>query len=157
MLHKNLDYSQRSLVFYKLDKLGYYGEERDRNIFNDDRLKLTFQSHLADYFKLKSIQYFPERASRIGVFFKHEVGFYHFWSAFQYNSSGKVDMHYIRYKRKYALLKNARKDWKYEYILTDDLKLLADQLPEKAIDTIYGSENLALVKLKTPQNSLYLY
>lgn len=152
-----LDYAHRSALFAKLDNLGYYNEDKEGNIFTSSPVKLMFQSHLSDYPDFQPLLPYFGTAKNIGVFFTGYHGFYHYWSAVQYNRDYSVEMRYIRFKREMAALPNAQTGFRYDYIFTDNLKTLLTQLPASEIDTTYTSGKLALLRLKHPSGKQYLF
>lgn len=147
-LKKWPDYSERRKVFALLEKVGYYDSDRSSNILGMGRDRAYFLSHPDNYLNFKPLMAHIEKEKNVGLFFDWHIGFYHFWSALSNDFSRPGKMEYIRYHKEFAILKNAQKEFCYDYILTDDPKLLAAFLPKANIDTIYTTQKYQLVKLK---------
>ncbi|KAA0990877.1 glycosyltransferase family protein [Dyadobacter aurulentus] len=142
-------YSERRKVFGLLEKVGYYDLDRSSNIIGMERGKAYFLSHPNNYINFKPLLDQIEGDNRnVGIFLKRNNGFYHFWGAIASKVEKPGKMAYIRYNQELMVLKNAQKDFCYDYILSDDPSLLAEFVPENNIDTIYTSPLFQLVKLK---------
>lgn len=142
------DYAERTKVFSLLEKAGYYDQDRTSNILSMNRDRAYFLSNPDNYLSFKELRPHIPANRNVGVMFRRNVGFYHFWSATDnhFDRSGQMD--YIRYMKELAPLKNAKKKFCYEYILSDDPTLIDSFIPKGNIARIYSSELLHLVELK---------
>ncbi|CAG5071572.1 hypothetical protein DYBT9623_03572 [Dyadobacter sp. CECT 9623] len=142
-------YGERRKVFGLLEKVGYYDLDRASNIIGMERDKAYFLSHPNNYTNFKPLlEHIQGDHKNVGVFFRRHNGFYHYWSAIASKLDKPGKMEYIRYNQELMVLKNAQKDFCYDYILSDDPELLVQFVPKANIDTIYTSQLLQLVKLK---------
>lgn len=142
------DYAERTKVFSLLEKTGYYDQDRTSNILAMNRDRAYFLSNPDNYLSFRKLRPHIPANRNVGVMFRRNVGFYHFWSATdnQVERTGRMD--YIRYMKELAPLKNAQKKFCYEYILSDDPTLIDSFIPKGNIARIYSSELLHLVELK---------
>ncbi|WAC11406.1 ArnT family glycosyltransferase [Dyadobacter pollutisoli] len=148
-LKKWPDYSERTKVFALLTKVGYYDQDRSSNILSMGRDRAYFLSHPNNYLSFKPLLGHIEGDHKnVGIFFKHNNGFYHYWSAIAATVKNPGRMEYIRYNQELMVLKNAQNDFCYDYILSDDPELLAAFVPKANIDTVYTTQLLQLMKLK---------
>jgi hypothetical protein len=147
-LKKWPEYADRQKAFALLEDVGYYDDDRLSTVFNMSREKAYFLSHTDNYLNFKPLLGHIAENKNVGLFFVHEWGFYHYWAAMdmQLEKPGKMD--YIRFKKEFMVLKNAQKEFCYDYILADDLDLLKKHIPKENIDKIYRTRIFALVKLK---------
>ncbi|MCE7064561.1 glycosyltransferase family 39 protein [Dyadobacter sp. CY326] len=142
-------YGERLRVFRMLDKLGYYNEDKTATVFATERDKSYFLSHQLDYESFKPLlNHIDGDRKNIGVLFRNDFGFYHYWAAAATKVTNPGQMQYIRYRREFASLPNAQKPFYYDYVLADDAGLAEKFIPKANIDTIYKAPLLCLVKLK---------
>lgn len=142
-------YPERNVIFQKLDRLGYYDDDKFSTVFLTNREKMYFLSHLDNYYSIKPLLDQVEGEDKnIGVLFRKELGFYHYWSALATRKSNPGKMEYIYYKKEFMVLKNAQRAFCYDYILGDDPDLLKGFVPKENIASIYKSNLFYLVKLK---------
>jgi hypothetical protein len=141
-------YAERTKVFSLLEKAGYYDQDRTSNIIPMNRDRAYFLSHPDDYLSFKELLPHIQANRNVGIMFRRNVGFYHYWSAINSTVKQPGQMDYIRYMKELSPLKNARKKFCYEYILSDDPTLIDSFIPKGNIAKIYSSELLHLVELK---------
>ena len=142
-------YSERTEIFEDLEKLGYYDDDKSATIFSTSKEKMYFLSHLDNYYNVKPLLDHVEGENKnVGILFRKELGFYNYWSALSTRKENPGRMEYIYYKKEFMVLKNAQKDFCYDYILGDDPELLKGFVPEENIEAIYKSRLFYLVKLK---------
>jgi len=152
------EYSQRTRIFNELEKLGYYNDDKSATIFSESKEKMYFLSHLDNYYNIKPLlDHVDGDNKNVGVLFKKELGFYHYWSALASRKERPGRMEYIYYKKEFMVLKNAQKEFCYEYILGDDPGLLKGFVPEDHIEAIYKSRLFYLIKLKKPSCARKLF
>ncbi|WP_234735359.1 glycosyltransferase family 39 protein [Tellurirhabdus bombi] len=157
-IKKSFSYQERSTIFNQLSELGYYDVEKNDNIFSIDRKKAYFANHLQDYNDFAALlPYVKADVHNVGILFKKEVGFYHYWAALNDHVDKPVMMAYIRYKKEFILLPNAKKAFPYNYVLTDNEELLKSTIPNSLIENIHRSDNLFLVKLNPIATQMYLF
>ncbi len=142
------DYAERTKVFSLLEKAGYYDQDRTSNIIPMNRDRAYFLSNPDNYLSFKSLRPHIPADRNVGVMFRRNVGYYNFWSATDNKVERPGQMDYIRYMKELAPLKNARKKFCYDYILSDDPTLIDSFIPKGNIARIYSSELLHLVELK---------
>jgi hypothetical protein len=149
-LKKWPDYSERRKVFALLTQVGYYEQDRSSNILTMPRDRAYFLSHPNDYLSFKPLlQHIKGEHKNVGIFFKSNSGFYHYWSAIATTVKNPGKMEYIRYNKELMVLPNAQKDFCYDYILSDDPEMLAAFVPKANVDSIYTTQLFQLVKLKS--------
>lgn len=144
-------YSERRKVFSLLEKAGYYDQDRTSNVFSMGRDRAYFLSHPDDYLSFKELlPHIQGDNHNVGILFRKNIGYYHFWSAIgnKVNRPGKMD--YIRYMKELAPLENSKREFCYDYVLSDDPSLIDSFIPRGNIAKIYSSELLHLVELKKP-------
>ncbi len=142
------DYAERTKVFSLLEKAGYYDQDRTSNIISMNRNRAYFLSNPDNYLSFKELLPHIPTDRNVGVMFRRNVGYYHFWSATDNKVQRPGQMDYIRYMKELSPLKNAQKKFCYEYILSDDPTLIDSFIPRGNIARIYSSELLHLVELK---------
>ncbi|NIJ55519.1 ArnT family glycosyltransferase [Dyadobacter arcticus] len=151
-------YNERRKVFALLEKVGYYDLDRSSSILTMDRGKAYFLSHPSNYDNFKPLlDHIEGDHKNVGVFFEKGNGFYHYWSAMAAKLDHPGKMQYIRFRKEFMRLENARKEFCYDYILSDDPTLLANFVPKANIDTIYTTQLFQLVKLKSKSCEKSLY
>ncbi|GGM74597.1 hypothetical protein GCM10010967_02580 [Dyadobacter beijingensis] len=142
------DYAERTKVFSLLEEAGYYDEDRTSNIISMHRDRAYFLSNPDNYLSYKSLLPHIRPDRNVGVMFRRNVGFYHFWSATSNQVERPGQMDYIRYMKELSPLKNAQKKFCYNYVLSDDPTLIDSFIPKGNIARIYSSELFHLVELK---------
>jgi hypothetical protein len=151
-------YNERSQVFDLLEQVGYYDEDRSSNILGMSRARAYFLSHPNNYANFRPLlDHIKGENKNVGIFFGKGNGFYHYWSAMASEIDNPGRMEYIRYCKEFAELKNAQKEFCYDYILSDDPELLSQFLPEDNIESVYTTQLFQLVKLKTRSCDRDLY
>jgi hypothetical protein len=113
-----------------------------------NRNRAYFLSNPDNYLSFKELLPHIPTDRNVGVMFRRNVGYYHFWSATNNQVQRPGQMDYIRYMKELSSLKNAQKKFCYEYILSDDPTLIDSFIPQGNIARIYSSELLHLVELK---------
>jgi len=151
------DYTERRKVFALLEKAGYYDQDRTSNILSMDRDRAYFLSNPDNYLSFKQLSPHIPADRNVGVMFRRNVGYYYFWSATGNSVRRPGQMDYIRYMKELAPLKNAKRKFCYDYILTDDPTLIESLIPKENIARIYSSELLHLVELKKASCEKYLF
>jgi len=142
-------YNERSKIFSALEDMGYYDDDKSATIFSMEKEKGYFLSHLGNYYNFKPLlDQLEGEGKNVGVLFRKEHGFYNYWSAIATRKKDPGQMQYIYYKKEFMTLKNAQKDFCYDYILGDDPALLEGFIPKENIEVIYRAQVLYLVKLK---------
>lgn len=142
-------YRKRKEIFEDLEKLGYYDDDKSATIFSTSREKMYFLSHLDNYYNVEPLlDHISGDNKNVGVLFRKELGFYHYWSALSTRKQDPGRMEYIYFKKEFMVLENARKDFCYDYILGDDPELLKDFVPDENIEAMYKSRLFYLIKLK---------
>lgn len=142
-------YVQRAEIFGILENLGYYDDDKSSTVFTTDREKGYFLSHLDNYYSVKPLlDHVEGEGKNVGILFRKELGFYNYWSALATRKKNPGMMEYIYYKKEFMVLKNAQKDFCYDYILGDDPELLKGFIPADNIEAIYHAPLFYLVKLK---------
>jgi hypothetical protein len=148
-LKKWPSYQERMKVFAALEQVGYYDDDRADNILDMDRDKAYFLSHTNNYVNFKPLlDRIDGDYKNIGVFFKNFNGFYHYWSSMATKVEFPGKMKYIRYRREFMILENAKSEFCYDYILADDEAMIRDFVPKENIDTVYSTQLFQLIKLK---------
>ncbi len=148
-LKENIKSSDQKEIFMILDSIGYFDAEKSNTIFTLSKDELYFRSHPADYRSFKTIlEVLKNKKENIGVLFRGNYGYYHYWAAIQGESNSVNQMKYIGYFGNYRTLENSKKKFCYSYILGDDLTLLGQFQNENKIDTIYTTDKFYLAKLK---------
>ena len=148
-LKKWPDYRERRKVFALLEDVGYYDLDRSSNIIAMDRDKAYFLSHPESYRNFRPLLDHIEGDNKnIGILFRTGNGFYHYWAAIADKIKSPGTMAYITYKKEFMILPNARKEFCYDYILSDDAAMVTNFVPHENIDTIYTTRLFRLVKLK---------
>jgi hypothetical protein len=151
------DYSERKKLFSILEDIGYYDDDRSSTVLAMSREKAYFLSHTDNYLNFKPLLGHIEENKNVGLFFVHEWGFYHYWAAMDMQMEHPGKMEYIRYKKEFMVLKNAQKDFCYDYILADDLDLARKTIPKEDIDKIYRTRIFTLIKLKNQRCTKTLF
>ncbi|WP_353722288.1 glycosyltransferase family 39 protein [Dyadobacter sp. 676] len=151
------DYAERRKVFALLEKAGYYDHDLTSNIIHMKRERAYFLSNPDNYLSYKKLLPHIPADRNVGVMFRRNVGYYHFWSATSNRIGRAGQMDYIRYMKELSPLKNARREFCYDYILSDDLPLIHSSVPKENIAHIYSSELLYLVKLKRTSCEKHLF
>ncbi|TDE11617.1 glycosyltransferase family 39 protein [Dyadobacter psychrotolerans] len=158
VLKKWPDFQERRKVFALLDQCGYFEDDRSATVFATNRTKGYFLSHLEHYNSFGPLlDHINQNGKNIGVLFLNGVGFYHYQAAITERLDRPGRMEYIRYHKEFMALKNAQKDYCYDYILADDAGLIKNLIPIANIDTVYNSPLLYLVKLKKSSCERYLF
>ena len=140
--------TDRANIFQVLDSLGYYNDEKFETVFELTKDKMYFLSHPGNYENVKGILPILKAVKgNVGILFKEGNGFYHYWAVAQQSTANFGQMKYIGYRPRYAELKNAKKEFKYNYVLGDNTELLSSYYKEKIIDTVYYSKTFYLAKL----------
>lgn len=142
------DYRERTKVFSLLEKAGYYDQDLTSNILTMDRARAYFLSNPNNYLSYKELLPHIPADRNVGVMFRYNVGYYYFWSATDNHVDRTGKMDYIRYMKALSPLKNAKRKFCYDYILSDDPTLIDSFIPQGNIARIYSSELLHLVELK---------
>ncbi|MFC6194448.1 ArnT family glycosyltransferase [Dyadobacter subterraneus] len=151
-------YKERVKIFDIFEKAGYYDDDKSATVFGTSKTKAYFLSHLENYYGFEPLlQYISGDNKNIGVLFKRGNGFYHYWSAVATKLKDPGQMEYIRYMREFTKLKNAQKDFCYDYVLCDDATLLKEFVPENNIAEIHQTSLFYLVKLKNKSCERLLY
>ena len=157
-LKSQLNYPGRVKVFKILDELDYFRDDKNTTLFKTNRIKSYFLSHMDNYYSFKPLLDRIEGDHKnIGVLVAKGSGFYHYWSTTATKLKNPGQMHYIRYKKEFAALENAQKQFCYDYILCDDLNLLQKDVPKENIKQIYRTNLLYLVLLKATSCKRDLY
>lgn len=143
------DYSSRIYIFNTLDQQGYYDKEKRSTIFNMDRILTYFLSHLDDYNDFKPLlNHIYGDHKNIGFLFNGRYGFYHYWAAISTKLRYPGMIQYIGYNDNFEILENSNIEFCYDYILSNDIKLIKDNIPRKNIFKLYRSNSLYLIELK---------
>lgn len=151
------DYVERTKVFALLEKAGYYDQDRTSNILSMNRDRAYFLSNPDNYLSFKQLSPHIPADRNVGVMFRRNVGYYYFWSATDNKVQRPGQMDYIRYMKELAPLKNAKRKFCYDYILTDDPTLIESLIPKENIAHVYSSELLHLVELRKSSCEKYLF
>ena len=143
------DYSERRKVFNLLEDVGYYDLDRSSNIIGMSRDKAYFLSHPENYINFKPLlEHIEGDHKNVGFLSNGGNGFYHYWAAIADKVKNPGTMEYISYKKEFMILPNAKKEFCYDYIFSDDSNLVNSFVPKENIDTIYTTRLYQLVKLK---------
>jgi hypothetical protein len=151
-------YRERLRIFSILDQEGYYDQEKFSTVFSMKREEAYFLSHSDDYADFQPLlEQLAGTDQNVGVLFGKGNGFYHYWSSIAVRGAVPGQMKYIRYRKEFASLPNARAPYAYKYILSDDLQLIQRFIPTENIEQIYHSRNFHLVKLRRESTDVDLY
>ena len=157
-LRQSYNYGDRSLIFQKLDSIHFFRHDKEESILFESRTKAYFASHTDDY---KAYSQLLTRigtdVQNVGFLSSTNLGFYHFWSALNQQTSRPVNMAYIRYPHEYAHLPNARRTFSYNYILSDKADLVRQLIKPSEIAQMYTFDALTLVRLKRPSRQTYQF
>lgn len=146
---------QKAQVFSLLDELGYY-DDRKRTIFDQDEAEMYFNGHRFAFRPVYALsQHVKPPVTGVGVLFKAPVGFYHTWRLFCLASKATVPMGYVHYPKPYEALQYPA--FRYDYLLCDDARLLQQYVPPEAIAARYQCNSLYLIRLRKPQQEVFLY
>ncbi|MDR6195489.1 glycosyltransferase family 39 protein [Siphonobacter sp. SORGH_AS_0500] len=156
-LKKGQSFSNRKQIFDILDRSGYYNELKNATIFNKSEQELAFINHIHHYNSIKTLLPHITAGSNIGIIFRGQEGFYHYWNIIRDNKKIPSNIQYVRYRKEFNKLKNANTPFTYQYILGDDPLLIRELFLTNQIDTIYRSSEHCLAKLKAFSNKKFLY
>lgn len=153
------DKKEKVLVFDTLDTFGYY-RKMEEDVFNTSRFQQYFmhdpnQDGYKDFELV--LQHLPADTKHLGMIFAKRVGFYHLWSMFKTNRGNDIAMKHVLYAINYEKLPNVEKPFIYQYIISDNEKLIKDFINPADIASIQRCGEFLLIKMKQSSDKRYTY
>ncbi len=150
-------YSERRNIFRSLDSLGYYDPIK-KTVLNTPRAELYYinDKEKYDFFK----PFFSEIKGEhpgVAVISHQGEGFYFYQGSLRAATNVNADFDYAFFRKEYSVLKNAARQFCYQYVVTDDPQLVRRYIPAERIERIVGGGKLFLVCLKQKECGKFLY
>jgi hypothetical protein len=156
----NQDYSNRKIVFNKLEQAGYYDEEKYNLLAGIPIDKIYFTVYKPEERPvikrlLKNIQ----NSENIGLAFNRQEGFYFYWAYLNLFKEINCEMRYIGFLNpKFKEISEKQGLFRCKYILTDDVTHFLKVFKHKNnIQSISMDKHFALIKLVQQEVNPYLF
>ncbi len=151
------DYGERVKINTAIDNLGYYDAIK-KTIFDIPRHEAYFMSQKGRFLNYSPFfRHITEEHPHIGLITGKADGAYFYQVSLKAATGITARIDYIYFRKEFSTLRNYQKPFCYSYILSDDTELAKELIPENQIDQLYQTEQLALIRLKTPMCNKYEY
>lgn len=154
------DYSNRRIVFDKLEQAGYYDEEKLNLLAGIPIDKIYFTVYKPEERPIiKHLLTNIQNSENIGLAFNRQEGFYFYWAYLNLFKEIKCDMRYIGFLNpKFEEISKKQGLFRCKYILTDDINHFLKVFKNKNnIHSISIDKHFALIKLNQQEVNPYLF
>lgn len=132
--------------------------DRAYGLLSTSRIQNYYLNHIQDYGQIiKLLPYLPKNGGNIGVMYGQETGYYHHLQTMVAALKKPFTMRSVYYKKEYEVLENAKKDFSYQYVLSDSLNLAQQEIDPALVKDIIKTDGVVLVRLKKKSGKKYLH